>query len=267
MGGGVDCDCHWLRRIGAIDIRPPQFGHVFGTMAQSPFARRGTSKQDLLRHYETDYLAAPQDRVFIASPFAFPPDSPLFPKLVEALAPSRGRIVFMDFMAQVVRANGLEYAYTKPEVFSPLHHWLSRQRVMRECEDPKLVGAVSRSIGVNAFWSSTSECDKKSKFSAELLFERGSSASMEKDSLWASVLAKAATSATRPKRTIDQVSNSISPVPVRRRVRGKCPRLTRQKSDHGGGDPPHPAIPPIASGKLATHTHNVLARGVAYVHG
>ena len=45
-GGGwfVDCDCHWLRRIGAIDIRPPQFGHVFGTMAQSPNSRRASKR-------------------------------------------------------------------------------------------------------------------------------------------------------------------------------------------------------------------------------
>ena len=29
-GGGwfVDCDCHWIQRIGAIAMRPPQFGHV-----------------------------------------------------------------------------------------------------------------------------------------------------------------------------------------------------------------------------------------------
>ena len=37
-GGGwfVDCDCHWMRRIGTIDMRPPQFGHLFCDHGSAP---------------------------------------------------------------------------------------------------------------------------------------------------------------------------------------------------------------------------------------
>ena len=43
---------------------------------------------------------------------------------------------------------------------------------MRGGADPKLFEAVSRSIGVNAFWSSTSNFDTKSKVSAEAVFDK-----------------------------------------------------------------------------------------------
>ena len=49
-GWFVDCDSHWLQSIGAIDIRPPQFGHVFGTMAQIASARRAS------KSYPTGFL-------------------------------------------------------------------------------------------------------------------------------------------------------------------------------------------------------------------
>ena len=73
-------------------------------------------------HQEVHYLAAPQDRVWIASPFAFPPNSPMLAKLVETFVPGPGRMVFMDHVREVVRTHGLEYAFAKPEVCSPLPH-------------------------------------------------------------------------------------------------------------------------------------------------
>ena len=174
-GGGwfVDCDCHWMQRIGNIDVRPPQFGHLFATNGQKGISLRMSAATWQL-HQELNYLAAPQDCVSIASPFAFPPGSLVLAELVQTFVPRAGRNPFMEDLRQIVQELGLQYAYAKPEVCSPLPYLLTHARVLTKPARSEDVEAVRKSICANAFWSSTASFDTASAISTEEVCEVGS---------------------------------------------------------------------------------------------
>ena len=70
----VDVDSHWMNAIPSLQVCPPRFGHFFGSM---PATNQRKPRIDLAIHRELEFLAAPQDAAWIATPWAFPPGSPI----------------------------------------------------------------------------------------------------------------------------------------------------------------------------------------------
>ena len=116
---------------------------------------------------------------------------------METFFPNAGRIVFREHVREVVRAHGLEYAYAKPGVCSPLPYALSHARVLRKPACVEHRDAVRQSVCVNAFWSSTANFDTTSTISADRVSKAGSQGSVIADSVWAFVLEEAGRVPTR----------------------------------------------------------------------
>ena len=245
-GGGwfVDCDTLWLRPIGPLMLVPPQFGHFVASMRKPGNVARLPADELTLKQ-EVEYLAAPQDRAWIASPFAFPPDSPVLAEIVATFEAKIQPVCFMEQVQRCVRAHGLEYAYVKPEVCSPLPRWLTRDRLLIKRATTVDLEAMQKSVCVNAFWSGSLEFDKNSDLSAERVTAAGSLANVNVDSVWAHVLRLAgqkleATEATRPpKRRITGKRRPYSQSAKQRKVEPKAdPGGTGpDKCGSGGADP------------------------------
>ena len=129
-GGGwiVDGDTLW-HGVPAV-VGQFSYGHLFASMAAHTSTRR-TAAQDL-KHWETEFLTAPQVRAFLATPFALPEGSPVLEQFIEQAAPffeasessstmTKDRYnMFMRLWKSIVLANGLAGAIVNACKCSPI---------------------------------------------------------------------------------------------------------------------------------------------------
>ena len=79
-GWFLDGDAIWLRAAPRMSLTDPQaMGHFF---ACQDAALRGHTKDQLTRHWLTEFLMSPGDQLCLASPWAFPPKSPVLDQYV-----------------------------------------------------------------------------------------------------------------------------------------------------------------------------------------
>ena len=122
----IDCDSLWLRAWNGKQ-HPAVDGHLFGSMAASPSAVRGTT-ENRERHWRLNFLKSPGDKCYIATPCRFAARSPVITKLKEwcsetILGFKGGTLAYNVFMFQlrlVVRSYGLEQAICCPIAFSSI---------------------------------------------------------------------------------------------------------------------------------------------------
>ena len=219
-GGGwmVDVDSHWMNAIPSLQVCPPRFGHFFGSM---PATNQRKPRLDLAIHREVEFLAAPQDAAWIATPWAFPPGSPILDAFLAKwdcnIARSRANKVGLQYvdhmqsMREIIEECGCNFAYVRPNVCSPLSHVLAKNTILHKPNAGLLPEGFERGVCVNAFWSSSLKA--KTNAHASEIFQLGSTGKIHKDSAWSRILAVCSISAggTRKKRKTSQFKWMLQP--------------------------------------------------------
>lgn len=191
-GWFIDGDTVWLKPAPVLQVGDPAtVGHFFASLSASK-SIRGKSRDEFDKHWAVHYLREPWDLAYLASPFAFPEESPVLARWIcdmEARAGRRGD--YCDSFAELatmITALGLEGAIVGKEVCSPLCRFLG-DRVLQASETEVLLPTVdfSTALCVNNFWQST-----KSLKSGETAEQKGDTARIEPGSMWAHVLQLAA---------------------------------------------------------------------------
>ena len=158
-GWFLDGDSVWLRAAPSLPICEPSFGHVFHAMRAHPSVPRGSTIARL-RFWELKYLTQPQDQLWLASPWAFPPHSPVVVEAAHALEsdifqrPTVGYNCLMEAMASLMQRWGLECAVGPVAAASPLTPASQKQWIIatKEKLDQSL---FDDTICVNNYWQSS----------------------------------------------------------------------------------------------------------------
>ena len=174
----IDCDSLWVRQ-------PPScatayYGHTFGSLEGDV---RG-STEARARFWMTRFLAKQSDKLFLASPFGFPRDSPVVQDMVawfESRLEQGISIAYSDpftHLKHLIISWGLEKACVSAQAFSPLHYASKGSSLKRgSFKQETFNQIVTESYCINNFWAS-------SKHGGEI-HERGSAKSIQVGSLWA----------------------------------------------------------------------------------
>jgi hypothetical protein len=164
-GGGVlvDGDMLALLTLPNIRIEAPQWGHWCGTL-RKPRSSYRCLRQNAILEQEIRFLATPQDWVCAATPVAFPPKSPILKQWIGAMRERFSAKTFdkshcgnMKLMSEAFTAWGCEFAYLKPHVFTPFDYGYGHKEAVILADKVHLFdtkAALSKSYGVNGFWSS-----------------------------------------------------------------------------------------------------------------
>ena len=170
LGGGffLDNDSLWLRAAPGDCA----LGHFFASMKKAP-GFRGTKESNLER-WALHYLAEQLDGLYLATPWGFAAKSPVLDdflaKCEEQLldadtypvlrCPHGGaRNACMAWMADCLRAWGLEQAVAKADVCTPLAYGKVRSVSALQAKKDSFQEAqaiLSSALCVNNFWQSTS---------------------------------------------------------------------------------------------------------------
>ena len=183
----IDGDCHWLKRVAKLLAAPPRYGHFFASMTSSNLRK---SAEALQMHNEINFLAAPQDAAWIATPFAFPPGSPILDEFLRHWRASSTGMdktspqVAMELMRKCVENWGATYSYTVPSTCSPISHLSTKHSVIASKAAPDFCASLAKSLCVNAFFSSS----KTSRADVNATLEAGSLAALKPQSRWWCVL-------------------------------------------------------------------------------
>ena len=229
----VDLDTLWCQNVtAACSLLPAAaFEHVVGTMQGLRSSRAGTFKS--IEKGMTEFLRAPFDYQYAATPLRMTRHSPLLPALLMEMenmmatcSCTENYMAFMQLLTHKVRECGLLGAYQDPAAFSGVNHWTRRSCLTKEsiqtlskglkktvCADDILRNA----IGINTYWQTGKNSD-------ESLCERGSDAHVGQGSLWASVLQKLNATMASAGSHDDMpaaCSQNADRLPTRRRLRSK----------------------------------------------
>ena len=151
---------------------------------------RVESAEALQIHNEINFLAAPQDAAWIATPFAFPPGSLILDEFLRHWRATTvvDRIcspnVVMDLMRGCIQNWGATYSYTVPSTCSPMSHLSTKHSVIASKAASDFCASLAKSLCVNAFFSSS----KTSRADANATLEAGSLAALKPQSRWWCVL-------------------------------------------------------------------------------
>ncbi len=157
-GWVVDCDTVWLRRAPALDVQNvDNLGHFFASMDADASVRGRTASEDAV-HWELHYLKQPQDRLHLATPFAFPAQSPVAgawlrwaAAVLRAATPVPDNNCGMSRMRLLVTAWGLEAAIAPSSTCSPIPPHLSPRCVLRKNTHLFDKSRVAEAMCVNNF--------------------------------------------------------------------------------------------------------------------
>ena len=124
-GWWIDCDCVWMRQPEALSIlQPDSVGHFFGSLRSHPTIQSYTSVK-FETHWLLNYLKEPSDKLYLASPFAFPAGSPVLKEWVAsfaglfALGPTCKYDSPLIALAALVHKHGLDEAWIGIQVQAP----------------------------------------------------------------------------------------------------------------------------------------------------
>ena len=154
------------------------------------------------------YLKEPGDKLYIASPLGFPPDSPVLRswlEQMEAWVTTARRVRYEEafqMLTQVIRAHGLEGAIA-PVTAASCMGPQERQRPLQALSAPRYDASVIFSaMAVNNFWQSSKNLGEEDS-------HRRASAVPEAGSIWAEVLRRALPAPTRRLRTKRSCSDAV----------------------------------------------------------
>ena len=147
-----------------------------------------------------NYLKEPGDRLYIASPLGFPPDSPVLRSWldkIEAWVTTSRRVRYEEafqMLTQAIRAHGLEGAIAPVNAASCMGPQ-ERERPLQALSAGRYNDDVIFSaMAINNFWQSSKNLDEE-------MSHRRAAAVPEPGSIWADVLRRALPAPTRRLRT------------------------------------------------------------------
>ena len=192
----LDGDCVWLRPAPALDAsRAPALGHWFASLPAAP-QMRNHSREDYHEYWILNYLKEPGDRLHLASPMGFPPDSPVLRswlEKIEAWVTSTRRVRYEDsfkVLTQVIRTQGLEGAIADVDAASCIGPQ-ERDRPLQALSAGRYdCDVIFRAMAINNFWQTSKLVDEDEA-------NRRAAAVPEPGSIWAEVLRRALPAPTR----------------------------------------------------------------------
>ncbi len=217
-GWFVDGDSIFLNAAPQLYIgRPPQCGHFFASL-DALRQRQGCTALQTARHWQIDYLTKPQDFMCIASPFAFPPGSPILDAWVSemsnhvfgdgGLSPrddDAGYLRNMGSLRCLVIQWGLEEAVVAVNKCSPVHR-ASRVSCLKPKSNSKFdMSIIKHAMCVNNLW----QISKHAKDEASVAVQ-GSLANVDPECTWAKILELAGVARVLAKTPARKVTSKAS---------------------------------------------------------
>ena len=162
-GWVIDGDSIWVRRPPVLGLGNPEFlGHFFGSMKQSPYANNGQTNEQKTKWWLLNYTKDPGDRLFIATPMAFPKGSlaaQSWLRSAEDILTNHKFKYYIDFMklfASTVQEHGLTRSIAEWQVCSPVEYYHGRSALNPASRHKfDLSHILHSSICVNNFWQSS----------------------------------------------------------------------------------------------------------------
>ena len=125
---------------------------------------QGKTKAFVLKHWELNFLAEPQDYLYLATPFAFPAGSPILATALESMKaeilpmppPKKGKdIRAMRIWADSFECWGCAVAFARSDVCSPISYLCrsSCRATSESVADAEKI--IKTSLCVNKFWQSS----------------------------------------------------------------------------------------------------------------
>ena len=137
-GGGwrLDGDCIALRRFPLLSTDGDDFGHFFSSL-DADYRQRGGKEARIKRWYCNSYLKVPGDELWLATPMAFPANSPIlqaylpwamdfFTGVVAGVQPKSYGVSLVK-LRELIISCGLEGSIRGPQVCSPLKSSANKQ--------------------------------------------------------------------------------------------------------------------------------------------
>ena len=166
-GGWVcDCDSVWLRRPPALSITSPSnLGHFFASM-HAAAQMRGHNKAETHKHWQLHYLRTPGDKLYLATPCAFPHGSPALHEWLSALdsivAKKRQLSVAYDAplssLRSIIRGHGLEGSIVDAGVCSMVSRLHRGKAILaNKVHLFDLSGLEGEALCCNNYWGSSKD--------------------------------------------------------------------------------------------------------------
>ena len=178
----VDGDCFFLRLAPQLPIIAPAYGHFAATL-EAPRQMLGKTKALVVKHWELNFLAEPQDYLYLATPFAFPAGSPILATALERMKaeilpmppPKKGKdIRAMRIWADSFECWGCAVAFARSDVCSPISYLCrsSCRATSESVADAEKI--IKTSLCVNNFWQSSARSGDPFALAATDLIAPGS---------------------------------------------------------------------------------------------
>lgn len=190
-GWFLDGDAVWLRKAPSLTITDPSnLGHFFASLSADK-KLRGKTKDDFDKFWNLEYLAKPGDRLYLASPFAFPPGSPVLAEWVQQMEAAFGEQalsrldyhISFHFILRSLRKWGLESSIVEQDTCSPVSRFLNREVLMASQRHKFDLDAIRLALCVNNFWQSSKNLE-----AAQSAVDAGCHSRVEKNSAWDSIM-------------------------------------------------------------------------------
>jgi len=275
-GWMVDMDTVWLQPVPSLHLGGVSHGHFFASIPAH--SRMGASKSKNAAHWCVDFLVKPYDMLYLATPWAFLPGSPVIEQYMQwaqsalieqEFTAHKTRTVHdycrgMNALATAINNTGLSASIVASEVCAPIPTRKGASSTKASTAHTFDMGFLKTSMCVNNYWASSRDVWVKQKGDAHSL---GLGCRVEGGSAWHQVLSKAfdVEDRRRRKRSFAVATNALRSfsdkaprkgaeggAPLREAVGGRLPSASGVGAIAASGAlrPPAAAVPPTPAEAL-----------------
>ena len=151
---------------------------------------RQYSKEEFYQYWQLNYLVEPGDKLHLASPMAFPPDSPVLRSWLDTIgawALIRRRVPYEESfkeLTKAIRAHGLEGAIASKDEASPINPMEGQRPTLAVSAHRYDRNIIFSAMAVNNFWQTSKGLDLDDA-------NRGAARAPEVGSIWDEILKEA----------------------------------------------------------------------------